>query len=65
MFHLFLSAICLLSLASEPEYSNQVMGTTIRMTRPNQCRLLEEHLRYDKAEQQVLRVFHEVDLKII
>ena len=40
------------------------MGTTIRMTRPNQCRLREEHLRYDKAEQQVLRVFHEVDRKL-
>ena len=57
-------AICLFPIAPEPKYSAQVMGTTIRMTRPNQCQLREEHLRYDKAEQQVLRVFNEVDQKL-
>ena len=64
MLQLILSAICLFPIAPEPKYSAQVMGTTIRMTRPNQCQLREEHLRYDKAEQEVLRLFHEVDQKL-
>ena len=64
MLQLLLPLLCLLPPALEPEYSSQVMGTKIEMTRPNQCRLPEDHLRYDKAEQEVLRVFHEIDLKL-
>ena len=56
-----LSVMSLFSFAPEPEYSTQVMGTKLRMTRPNQCTSVEENLRFDKAEQEVLRVFHEVD----
>ena len=64
MLLLLLSAICLCPIASEPEFSSQVMGTTVRVVRPNECRLREDHLRYDKATKEVLRVFHEVDQKL-
>jgi len=64
MLPFLLSVICLCSIAPEPEYSTQVMGTKLRMTRPNQCTSVEENLRFDKAEQEVLRVFHEVDKQL-